>query len=223
MFKKFLSLFRKKTDGFLADISLLEDGRILNIVKSKFAQIKIYAAQFEIDEMQKSAASRNILKRNRAKRGLDIVAQLKSIPASFEIVKRDFPELKTADSKTLALAKELKIRILTMDFKLNRAALADGLQVLHLDAVSKTFRQVHLPGENIMIFLAREGSQNHQAVGYLDDGTMVVADEGRKFIGKRVELFITSVIQNSSGRMLFGKISDGVSEQEHFRKGAARQ
>ena len=223
MFEKFLNLFRKKTVGFLADISLLEDGRILNIIKSKFAEIKIYAAQFEIEEMQKSAASRNILKRNRAKRGLDTVEQLKNIPASFEIIKKDFPDIKTIDAKTLALAKELKIKIFTADFKLNRAALAAGIQVLHLDAVAKTFRQVLLPGESIMIFLAKEGSQNHQAVGYLDDGTMVIADEGRKFIGKRVELFITSLIQNSSGRMLFGKIADAFSEQEHFRKDLIRK
>jgi uncharacterized protein YacL len=110
--------------------------------------------------------------------------------------------------------------VFSADFKLIRAALSQKIKVLSMDTIDNAFKQIYLPGESIMIFLAKEGAQANQAVGYLDDGTMVIAEDARKCIGKRVELFLTSVIQSSSGRMFFGKVSDEYIEQinESYKK-----
>jgi uncharacterized protein YacL len=226
MFAKILALFKKKQDKrLLADLSVFEDGRILNIVKLDFLDIKIAVPEFVIEELNRSSQSRNIVKRNRAKRGFDIVNKLKNVPDALQIIKKDFPELKDLTSKTIALANQLSLRILTADFKLARTALSSKVEVLSLDAISKSFKQIYLPGESIMVFLAKEGAQANQAVGYLDDGTMVIADDAKKFIGKRAELVLTSIIQSSSGRMFFGKISDTYLEQanELYYKKSAHQ
>ncbi|MDR2860756.1 MAG: hypothetical protein LBV66_02850 [Elusimicrobiota bacterium] len=226
MFKKILDFFRRSDrQTLLADSSIFEDGRILNIVKSNFANIKFIVPQFVIDEMQRHISSKNSIKRERAKRGIGVISKLKDIPDCLQITNKDFKDIKEHNAKITALSKHFKARIFTADFKLNKAALMAGVKVLNLDAVAKAFKQIYLPGETLMIFLAKEGAQNNQAVGYLDDGTMVIAEESKKFIGKRVELLLTSIMQSSSGMMIFGKVSDNYLEQinEMYKKSANRQ
>jgi uncharacterized protein YacL len=224
MFEKIFNFFKKNSKNrFLSDASILEDGRILNILSSKLINIELLIPQFIVDEIRKSVSSKNVIKRNRAKRGMDIIAGLKNVKSA-QIINKNFREIKDVNAKLIALSKQMKIPIFTADFKLSKTAFISGAAAQNLDDFAKIFKQIYLPGEALMIFLAKEGAQNNQAVGYLDDGTMVIAEDGKKFIGKRAELFLTSVIQSSSGKMLFGKVSDNYIEQinEMYKKSANR-
>jgi uncharacterized protein YacL len=193
----------------ILDTSAVIDGRIYDIAETKFLMATLVIPKFILNELQRLADSNDAIKRNRAKRGLNIVAKLqKSENIISKIYDKDYPQIKDADTKLVELAKESKAKIVTTDFNLNKIASIQGVSVLNINDLGNSLTPAYLPGENFMIFLIKEGSQQNQAVGYLDDGTMVVAEDGRKFIGKRVELTVTSIIQNSSGRMVFGKISD---------------
>jgi uncharacterized protein YacL len=193
----------------ILDTSAIIDGRIYDIAETKFLMATLVIPKFVLNELQRLADSNDAIKRNRAKRGLNIAAKLQqSENIISKIYDKDYPQIKDADTKLVEFAKESKAKIITTDFNLNKIASIQGVSVLNINDLGNSLTPMYLPGENFMIFLIKEGSQQNQAVGYLDDGTMVVAEDGRKFIGKRVELTVTSIIQNSSGRMVFGKISD---------------
>ncbi|MDR2772351.1 MAG: hypothetical protein LBB93_02675 [Elusimicrobiota bacterium] len=219
------SLFAKPAQNrFIADITLLEDGRISNILRSEFIQMELLIPQFIIDEMKKSCGSRNLIKRNRSRRGIEVVSQLKTLPLA-TIIDKDSKE-KESTAKLLSLCKTLKARLLTVDFKTTRTALASGVSTLNLNDIAKSFKPIYLPGETLTIFLAKEGAQNNQAVGYLEDGAMIIVEDAKRFIGKKAEIYIASVVQSSSGRIVFGKITENCLEQfisETYKKSANRR
>ena len=210
--KDIFKLSRKNNsyDPVILDTSAIIDGRIYDISETKFLMATLVIPKFILTELQRLADSNDAIKRTRAKRGLNIVAKLqKSENIILKFYDKDYPQFKDTDTKLIELAKEYKSKIITTDFNLNKLASIQGVSVLNINDLGNSLTPIYLPGESFMIFLIKEGSQQHQAVGYLDDGTMVVAEDGRKFIGKRVELTVSSIIQNSSGRMVFGRVADG--------------
>ena len=208
----------KKSKPFapvILDASAIIDGRIYDIAETKFLMATLIIPNFILTELQRLSDSADAVKRTRAKRGLNIASKLqKSENIVSKIYKKDYPQFKGSDAKLIELAKETKAKIITSDFNLNKLASIQGVSVLNINDLANSLIPIYLPGENFMIFLIKEGSHQNQAIGYLDDGTMVVAEDGRKFIGKRVELTVTSIIQNSSGRMLFGKVADNNDFQQ---------
>ncbi|MDR1941053.1 MAG: hypothetical protein LBQ47_01850 [Endomicrobium sp.] len=215
-----LSKKEKPYEPVLLDTSAIIDGRIYDISETKFILATLVIPKFVLNELQALADSNDAIKRNRSKRGLDIVAKLqKSENTLTRIYDKDYPSIHGTDSKLIELAKDLKAKIITTDFNLNKMASIQGITVLNINDLGNSLTPIYLPGEKFMIFLVKDGNQPNQAVGYLDDGTMVVAEDGRKYIGKRMELNVTSIIQNSSGRMVFGKVENG----EHHQNNNARK
>ncbi|MCL2145277.1 MAG: hypothetical protein FWH43_07310 [Endomicrobia bacterium] len=199
----------KPLEPILLDTSAIIDGRILDMAETKFLLATLVIPKFVLEELQKLADSNDAIKRNRSKRGLDIVAKLqKSEAVATKIYDKDYNNLNGTDSKLTELAKDLNAKIITTDFNLNKMAAIQGITVLNINDLSNALTPIFLPGESVMIFLVKEGKEPNQAIGYLDDGTMVVAEDGRKYVGKKVELNVTSIIQTSSGRMVFGKLSE---------------
>ena len=200
----------------LLDTSAIIDGRITDITGTRFLSGVLVVPRFVLEELQALADSSDAHKRNRARRGLDIVAQLqKDENISVKIFDKDYPELRGVDGKLLQLGKELGAKILTTDFNLNKVASLQGVVVLNINDLSNALKPVYLPGETMPIFVVKEGKENHQGVGYLDDGTMVVVEEGRRLVGKRGEVIVTSILQTSSGRMIFTKPADNGHEHGH--------
>lgn len=215
-----LSKKHKTFEPVLLDTSAIIDGRIYDICETKFILATLVIPKFVLSELQSLADSNDAIKRNRAKRGMDIAAKLiKSENIAVKIYEKNYSEIEGADAKLIELAKEIDAKIITTDFNLNKLASLQGVTVLNINDLANSLTPIYLPGESFMIFLVKEGNQQNQAIGYLDDGTMVVAEDGRKFVGKRVELNVTSIIQTSSGRMVFGR----VSENNDFNNPASQQ
>ncbi len=199
---------KRAADLILLDTSTVIDGRIADIVETRFISGALVVPRFVLEELQTLADSSDAHKRNRARRGLDIVAKLqKDENSTVKIFDKDFPNLHDADAKLLELGKELDAKIITTDFNLNKVASLQGVTVLNINDLSNALKPVFLPGETMPIFLVKEGKEHHQAIGYLDDGTMVVVEEGRKHVGKRIDVIVTSILQTSSGRMVFSRPS----------------
>jgi uncharacterized protein YacL len=195
---------KRDTNLVLLDTSAIIDGRIADIVETKFITGMLVVPRFILEELQTLADSSDAHKRNRARRGLDIVARLqKEEGVTVKIFDKDYKDLHDADAKLLQLGKELGAKIVTTDFNLNKVAVLQGVTVLNINDLSNSLKPVYLPGETMPIFLVKEGKEAHQAVGYLDDGTMVVVEEGRRYVGKRIDVVVTSILQTSSGRMVF--------------------
>jgi len=189
----------------LLDTSAIIDGRIADIVATKFISGTLVIPRFVLEELQKLADSSDAHKRQRARRGLDIIAQMqKEENLSIMIHDKDYPDLVGADAKLLQFGKEIQAKIVTTDFNLNKVASLHCVTVLN---------PVYLPGENMAIFVVKEGKESNQGVGYLEDGTMVVVEDGRKHIGKRMEVLVTSILQTSSGRMVFTKALQEFSQE----------
>ncbi|MDR1195944.1 MAG: hypothetical protein LBL00_05660 [Endomicrobium sp.] len=204
-----ISKTSKSLEPILLDTSAIIDGRISDIVETKFLLATLVIPKFVLEELQKLADSNDAIKRNRTKRGLDIVAKLQKSEAILtKIYDKDYKNLEGTDSKLTELAKELNAKIITTDFNLNKMAAIQGITVLNINDLCNALTPIFLPGESVMIFLVKEGKEPNQAIGYLDDGTMVVAEDGRRYVGKKIELNVTSIIQTSSGRMVFGKVSE---------------
>ena len=195
---------KRPTDLILLDTSALIDGRVADIAETGFVAGALVIPRFILDELQALADSSDTHKRNRARRGLDIIARLQKMEnMTVKIFDKNYPNLKGADAKLLQLGKDLEAKIVTTDFNLNKVAALQGVTVLNVNDLSNALKPVYLPGETMPIFLVKEGKEHHQAIGYLDDGTMVVVEEGRRYVGKRVEVMVTSILQTSSGRMVF--------------------
>ena len=223
--KDILKLSKKDKPGepILLDTSAIIDGRIHDIAETKFLLATLVIPKFVLNELQALADSNDAIKRNRSKRGLDIVAKLqKTEGAVTKIYDKDYTDISGTDSKLIELAKDLNAKIITTDFNLNKMASIQGITVLNINDLANSLTPIFLPGESVMIFLVKEGKDPSQAVGYLDDGTMVVAEDGRKYVGKRVELNVTSIIQTSSGRMVFGKVSENNEQMQQARKNGGR-
>ena len=209
-------IFRKRktkkiNELILLDTSALIDGRITDITETKFLSGAFIVPRFVLQELQALADSSDTHKRNRARRGLDIIAQLqKDESVTLKIVDKDYSDITGVDAKLLALSKELDAKIITTDFNLNKVAALQGVTVLNINDLSNALKPIYLPGEKMPLFVVKEGKERSQGIGYLDDGTMVVVEEGRKYVGKRIDVIVNSILQTSSGRMVFTKFM-----QEH--------
>ena len=194
----------------LVDTSAIIDGRIADIVRTGFLSGELVVPEFVLRELQQVADSGDPLKRARGRRGLEVVQGLRSdVPVATPEI--DFPELADVDAKLLKLAKQRGLRILTTDYNLNRLARIQDVVVLNVNELAKALKPAVLPGERLEIRLIREGKEPDQGVGYLDDGTMVVVEGGRRRVGDTVGVEVTSVLQSPSGKMIFTRIGDAAS------------
>ena len=204
-------LKQTETKYKILDTSAIIDGRIADLAKIKFLEGEILIPKFVLNELQQIADSSETLKRNRGRRGLDILNRVqKEIDIPVRIVDTDFPELVDVDSKLIKLAQHLGGKVVTNDFNLNKIAQLQNVAVLNINDLANALKPVVLPGEGLNITIIKEGKEPSQGVGYLDDGTMVVVDNGRRHIGSNVNVVITSTLQTSAGRMIFGKLASHV-------------
>lgn len=188
----------------LLDTSVIIDGRIADIVEIGFLEGTFVVPKFIIKEMQNMADSGAKLKRERGRRGLDILNKMRTeLSVEVFITDLDFPEIPEVDSKLVAAAQELDAKIVTNDFNLNKVARLENLEVLNINELSNAVKPVFIPGEEFEIEVIKEGEEEQQGVGYLEDGTMVVVEEGQDYVGKTITVTVTSVIQTSAGRMIF--------------------
>lgn len=193
----------------ILDTSVIIDGRISDICDTAFIEGDLVVPQFILKELQLVADSADSVKRQRGRRGLDVLDQLqKSSRASVVITEMDFPEVLDVDSKLIELAKHMEAKIITNDFNLNKVAQLQGVAVLNINELANALKPVVLPGETINVFILKEGKEKDQGVAYLDDGTMVVVDNSRKMIGQNVEITVTSVLQTTVGKMIFGRYNE---------------
>jgi uncharacterized protein YacL len=198
----------KKTYKIL-DTSVIIDGRISDIAETGFLDGIIVIPQFVLRELQLVADSSDSLKRNRGRRGLDILQRLqKNAALQIQIVEDDFPSVREVDLKLIELAKLYEGKIITNDFNLNKVAQLQGVEVLNINELANSLKPIVLPGESMKVFILKEGKEYNQGVAYLDDGTMVVVDNARKMIGKTIDISVTSVLQTTAGKMIFGKSDD---------------
>lgn len=191
----------------LLDTSVLIDGRILEVIRLGFLEGVIVIPQFVLEELQKIADSGDTLKRNRGRRGLDIVREIQADKnAVVEISDKDYDDITEVDAKLVRLAKEKGGVVATNDFNLSKVAEIQGVRVLNINDLANALKQSVLPGEELRIYLAKEGKEPGQAIGYLDDGTMVVVESGKRSVNFTVTVVVTSVLQTSAGRMIFAKM-----------------
>ncbi|MCK5254695.1 MAG: TRAM domain-containing protein [Deltaproteobacteria bacterium] len=196
----------------ILDTSAIIDGRIADIFETGFVEGILIIPQFVLQELVYIADSSDSLRRTRGKRGLDILNRIqKQDNMEVKIVDQDFPKIKEVDAKLVALAKKMDGKIFTNDFNLNKVAELQGVQVLNVNELAHALRPVVLPGELMKVYVQREGKEQGQGVAYLDDGTMVVIDNGRKFLGKNIEVTVNSVLQTTAGRMIFTVLKGGKS------------
>lgn len=192
----------------ILDTSVIIDGRIADIMKTGFIEGPIVIPEFVLVELRHIADSSDSLKRNRGRRGLDILNKIQS-EYGIEIYNTDsekaLDEIPEVDVKLLKLAHIMNGKVVTNDFNLNKVASIKGVDVLNINELANTLKPVVLPGENMTLFLVKEGKENNQAVAYLDDGTMIVVEDGRKHIGNTINVQVTSVLQTAAGRMIFAK------------------
>jgi len=209
--------FSKQTKGsrpILLDTSVLIDGRITDIAGTGVFESQLIVPRFVLDELQLVADSGDKLKRNRGRRGLDVLTRLRSQPRT-EVILYDHSvhsetDIDGVDQKLLALASQLNARVLTTDFNLNKVAQLRGVDVININDLTHALKPVVLPGEKMHVRLMKGGEEPGQGVGYLDDGTMVVVEHGKAHLNEEVEFTVTSALQTSAGRMIFGRMGDGV-------------
>ncbi len=191
----------------IIDTSVIIDGRVADICETGFLDGVLVLPQFVLHELQMIADSSDSIKRNRGRRGLDILQRIqKTVGVNVQIVEKDFPEVKEVDLKLIELAREMEGKIITNDFNLNKVAQLRGVSVLNINELANALKPVVLPGETMKVFILKEGKEENQGVAYLDDGTMVVVDEARSLISRNVEIVVTSLLQTTAGKMIFGKI-----------------
>ncbi|WP_077304027.1 PIN/TRAM domain-containing protein [Terribacillus halophilus] len=191
----------------LLDTSVIIDGRIADICETNFLEGTIVIPQFVLNELQHIADSSDALKRNRGRRGLDVLNRIqKEMPGvQVEFYEGDFEDIPEVDSKLVKLAKVLNGIVVTNDFNLNKVCEFQNVPVLNINDLANAVKPVVIPGEELTVQVIKDGKEHNQGVAYLDDGTMIVVEEGKNYIGKTIEVLITSVLQTSAGRMIFAK------------------
>src|SRR5258708_11054793 len=200
---------RRGQDMKVIDTSAIIDGRVAHVFATKFLTGPVIVGRFVLKELQDIADSSDTMKRARGRRGLDILQRLQDHPdIQVKVYEKDYPEVKDTDGKLVLLARELEGKIITTDFNLNKVASLQGVTVLNSNNLPNALKPAVLPGETMTIYVAKEGKEKEQGVGYLDDGTMVIVEEGRRLLGKKVEAMVSSVLQTSAGRMIFTKIKE---------------
>src|SRR5512134_2270267 len=207
------------------DTSVIIDGRIADICETGFLEGTLVVPQFVLRELQQVADSSDSLKRNRGRRGLDVLQRVQKMTGvQVQIVETDFPEVKEVDLKLIELAKRLSGKIVTNDFNLNKVAQLRGVAVLNINELANSLKPVVLPGEVLRVLVVKEGKEAGQGIAYLDDGTMVVVDQGKRAIGRTIEVTVTSVLQTTAGRMIFCRWPEAAAapgESDARREGRA--
>ncbi|MEK7746981.1 MAG: PIN domain-containing protein, partial [Elusimicrobiota bacterium] len=197
---------RRGAELKVMDTSAIIDGRIVDICETKFLSGTLVVPRFVLQELHQLADSADSLKRARGRRGLDILARLQeNVEIPVRIIDKDVAGPSEVDAKVVRLAKDLGAKVVTTDFNLNKIAAIEGVVCLNVNDLTTALKPVVLPGESMSLFIMKEGKEREQGVGYLDDGTMVVVEDGKRHIGKRVDLQVSSILQTSAGRMVFGK------------------
>jgi len=206
----------------LLDTSVLIDGRIADICEAQFLDGVLVIPQFVLHELQMVADSSDTLKRQRGRRGLEVVQRIQKIPhIKVRIVEEDFPQTDDVDHKLVELARRHGAKIVTNDFNLNKVATVQGLSVLNVNQLANALKPVVLPGEQMRVFILREGKEANQGVAYLDDGTMVVVDGARRHLSKTIDIVVTSVHQTTAGKMIFGRLDERVEQAPYAARTAA--
>ncbi|MCU0241998.1 MAG: TRAM domain-containing protein, partial [Vicinamibacteria bacterium] len=206
----------------ILDTSVIIDGRVADICAAGFLEGTLIVAQFVLRELQQVADSSDSLKRNRGRRGLDILQKMQKMSnVHVQIVETDYPEVRDVDLKLIELALHMSGKIVTNDFNLNKVAQLRGAPVLNINELANSLKPVVLPGESMRVFVIKEGKEAGQGVGYLDDGTMVVVDQARKAMGRTIEVTVTSVLQTTAGKMIFCRWAEAQAE-ENGRRDSSR-
>ena len=197
---------RRGADMKILDTSAIIDGRVIDISETRFLSGTLIVPRFVLNELHQLADSPDSLKRARGRRGLDILARLQENPdIPVKILDKDVAEIPDVDGKVVRLARDMGAKVITTDFNMNKMAALEAVVCLNVNDLGTALKPVVLPGESMSLFVMKEGKEREQGVAYLDDGTMVVIEDGRKHIGKRVEVGVTSILQTSAGRMIFAK------------------
>lgn len=190
----------------ILDTSVIIDGRIADIVKTGFIEGPLVIPVFVLEELQHIADSSDGLKRNRGRRGLDILNRIQNeLDTEIIIHEKEFDEVSEVDSKLLKLTQYMKGKVITNDYNLNKVAEVHRIQVLNINELANAVKPVVLPGEEMVVQVVKDGKEAGQGLAYLDDGTMIVVESGRKYIGETIDVIVTSVLQTSAGRMIFAK------------------
>ena len=216
-----LPLFGKKEEtgegNKILDTSVIIDGRIAEVCEAGFLEGTFIIPQFVLYEIQHIADLQDPVRKTRGRRGLEILHRLqKQTQIKVKIVDVDFPKLKDVDSKLIALAKSLRGKVVTNDYNLHKVAELQGISVLNLNELATALKPAILPGEQLSIRIVKDGKEYGQGIGYLEDGTMVVVDDSKKLMGKTVEVVVTSLLQTTSGRMIFGKLKEQAEKEFYF-------
>ncbi len=198
----------------ILDTSVIIDGRIADITETGFIEGSLIIPQFVLNELQHIADSSDSIKRTRGKRGLEVLHHIqKQANVDVQIVDKDYPAVKEVDSKLIELAKEVHGKIITNDSNLNKVAELQGILVLNINELANSIKPVVLPGEEINVKILKEGKEMGQGVAYLDDGTMIVVDNGRRQMGKTIDVIVTSVLQTPAGRMIFARLKEEAAKE----------
>jgi uncharacterized protein YacL len=211
----------------ILDTSVIIDGRIADIAETGFLDGVLVIPQFVLRELQLVADSADSMKRNRGRRGLDILQRIQKMAhLNVQIVEDDFPHVREVDMKLIELAKVYDCKVITNDFNLNKVAQLHGVEVLNINELANSLKPIVLPGETMRVFILKEGKEYNQGVAYLDDGTMVVVDNAKRMISKTIDISVTSVLQTTAGKMIFGKFDDrmhAVVGEKHERSQEKRK
>ena len=199
----------------IVDTSVIIDGRVRDIIDAGFIEGTLIVPRFILKELQHVADSADVLRRTKGRRGLDILKAMQEDAANvdLEIVDDDPEDIREVDGKLIALARQYGAKILTTDYNLNKVAQIEGIGVLNVNDLANALKPAALPDENLEVKIVKEGKEVDQGVGYLDDGTMIVVDGGRNYVGRRVSVVVTSVLQTAAGRMIFTKLGQVLSEE----------
>jgi uncharacterized protein YacL len=203
------------------DTNIIIDGRIMKLCSTKFLEGRLIIPRFVLRELQYIADSEDNLRKARGRRGLEILNQLQKTPAiDIKIHEEDFPEIQDVDAKIIRLAKLLNGKILTNDYNLAQVAELQRITVLNINELARALKPVVMPGETLSILVIKEGKEHNQGIGYLDDGTMIVIEQGKQFIGQTIKIEITSMLQTQAGQMIFSKPASFNKEHNSPRKKA---
>jgi uncharacterized protein YacL len=204
------SAARHRLRGALLDTSVIIDGRVLDLARTGFLDLPLIVPRFVLKELQQVADSGDSIRRNRGRRGLEVLTELQKDPDVTVEFRDDDPAGEAeVDSKLIKLARKSNLAILTNDFNLNRIARLEGATVLNLNELTNALKPIAIPGEELMVAVVKEGKEQGQGVGYLDDGTMVVVENGRRYLNQTVSATVTSVLQTAAGRMIFASPANG--------------
>ncbi|RUM89439.1 MAG: twitching motility protein PilT [Thermovibrio sp.] len=195
----------------VVDTSALIDGRIYEIARIGFIEGKIVIPRFVLEELQNLADSTDPMVRTKGKKGLEIVSRLRSLEKPpVEIYERDFPWIRDVDAKLVELSRRLRAKLITTDYNLNKVASIKGIEILNINDLANALKPVVAVGEELVVFLVKEGKEKNQGVGYLDDGTMVVVDNAKHLIGHKIKVLVNNILQTSSGKIIFGRFKEVV-------------